>query len=96
MVGSGPAEASAIIMAGSPLSQVAMPITPIRVGSERIRRRSTMAASLRNGRESSMPVVPWVRPSQGSVQAPAKGMASIDLRVIAASATRAPSSQCPV
>ena len=32
-------EASAIIMAGSPLSQVATPITPRRVGSERIRRR---------------------------------------------------------
>jgi len=40
-------EANAIIMAGRPLSQVAMPITPRRVGSERIRRRSTMAASLR-------------------------------------------------
>ena len=38
-----------------------------------------------------MPVVPWVRPSQGSVQAPAKGMALKDLRVMAASATSAPS-----
>ena len=47
MVGSGPEEARAIIMAGRPLSQVAMPITPLRVGSERMRRRSTMAASLR-------------------------------------------------
>ena len=43
-----------------------------------------------------MPVVPWVRPSQGSVQAPAKGMASSDFRVMAASATSAPSSQWPV
>ena len=42
-----PAEASAIIMAGRPLSQVATPRTPLRVGSERIRRRRTMAASLR-------------------------------------------------
>ncbi len=96
MVGSGPAEARAIIMAGRPLSQVAMPMTPILVGRERIRRRSTMAASLRKGRESSMPVVPWVRPSQGSVQAPAKGMALRDFRVMAASATSAPSSQWPV
>ena len=39
--------ASAIIMAGRPLSQVATPITPRRVGSERMRRRKTVAASLR-------------------------------------------------
>jgi site-specific DNA recombinase len=39
--------ASAIIMAGRPLSQVATPITPRRVGSERASRRSTTAASLR-------------------------------------------------
>ena len=58
MVGVFPDEASAIIMAGRPLSQVAMPITPLPVGSERISRRSTMAASLRKGSESSMPVVP--------------------------------------
>ena len=31
--------ASAIIIAGRPLSQVATPITPLRVGSERISRR---------------------------------------------------------
>ena len=53
-----PEDASAIIMAGRPLSQVAMPMTPLPVGRERMRRRSTMAASLRNGSESSMPVVP--------------------------------------
>ncbi len=40
-------DASAIIMAGRPLSHVATPSTPRRVGSERIRRRSTIAASLR-------------------------------------------------
>ncbi len=62
-----PDDASAIIIAGSPLSHVAMPITPLPVGSERISRRSTIAASLRNGSESIMPVVPCVRPSQGSV-----------------------------
>ena len=39
--------ASAIIIAGRPLSQVATPSTPRRVGSERISRRSTIAASLR-------------------------------------------------
>ncbi len=41
------APASAIIIAGRPLSQVATPSTPRRVGSERIRRRKTVAASLR-------------------------------------------------
>ena len=39
--------ARAIIIAGKPLSHVATPSTPRRVGSERIRRRKTMAASLR-------------------------------------------------
>ena len=39
--------ASAIIIAGRPLSQVAIPSTPLRRGSERINRRNTMAASLR-------------------------------------------------
>ena len=39
--------ASAIIMAGSPLSHVATPITPRRVGNDRISRRKTMAASFR-------------------------------------------------
>src|SRR5438034_11221850 len=38
---------SDLIIAGSPLSQVATPRTPLRVGSERINRRSTIAASLR-------------------------------------------------
>src|SRR5438270_393481 len=37
--------ARAIIMAGSPLSQVATPRTPLRVGSERINRRRTRAAA---------------------------------------------------
>ena len=46
-LGSSPEPASAIIMAGSPLSQVANPITPRRVGSDRIRRRKRIAASLR-------------------------------------------------
>ena len=91
-----PADASAIIMAGSPLSQVATPNTPLPVGRERIRRRSTIAASLRNGSESIIPVVPCVRPSQGSVQAPAKGTAPRAFNSRAASATSRPTSQCPV
>ena len=67
--------ASAIIIAGSPLSHVATPSTPRRVGSERISRRNTIAASLRYGRLSNMPVVPCVRPSHGSVHEPANGIA---------------------
>ena len=39
--------ASAIIIAGSPLSQVATPSTPRAVGSDRISRRKIVAASLR-------------------------------------------------
>ena len=39
--------ASASIMAGNPLSHVATPNTPCRVGSERIKRRKIVAASLR-------------------------------------------------
>ncbi len=73
-----------------------MPITPLPVGSERIRRRSTIAASLRKGRESSIPAVPCVRPSHGSVQAPAKGTACRAFNSRAASATSKPTSQCPV
>ena len=60
--------ASASIVAGSPLSQVAMPRTPDAVGSDRISRRITIAASLRYARLSNMPVVPCVRPSHGSLQ----------------------------
>ena len=40
-LGRSPIPASAIIMAGSPLSQVATPRMPLRVGSERARRRKT-------------------------------------------------------
>ena len=36
------------------------------VGSDRMSRRNTIAASLRYGSESNMPAVPWVRPSHGS------------------------------
>ena len=67
MVGRLGVPAKAMSMAGSPLSQVATPITAWRVGSERISRRKTIAASLRNGRLSNIPSVPWLRPSQGSV-----------------------------
>ena len=67
MPGRWPQPASASIVAGSPLSQVAMPITPARRGSDRISRRMVIAASLRYGRLSNIPTVPWVRPSQGSL-----------------------------
>jgi hypothetical protein len=87
MVGSGPAEARTTIMAGRPLSHVATPITPFLVGSNRIKRRRTIAASLRNGSESIIPVVHCVRPSQGSVHAPAKGTARSFFNFRAASAT---------
>ena len=75
MLGSAPLPASAIIIAGNPLSHVATPITPLRVGSDRINRRSTIAASFRYGSESSIPAVPCVLPSHGSVHAPANGIA---------------------
>ena len=65
--------ASAIIIAGRPLSQVAMPTTPTRCGRERISRRITMAASLRYGSESNIAVVPCDRPSHGSDTKPANG-----------------------
>ncbi len=58
MPGSVRRPATASSMAGSPLSQVATPSTPLRVGSERARRRITRAASLRYGRLSNMPGVP--------------------------------------
>ena len=73
MPGRWPHPASASIMAGRPLSQVAMPITPARPGSDRIRRRKMTAASLRYGRLSNIPAVPCVRPSHGSLQYAANG-----------------------
>src|SRR5436309_8742721 len=88
--------ASASIVAGSPWSHVATPITPDAVGRERINRRMTTAASLRYGRLSNIPVVPCVRPSQGSLQYAAKGIAPAARSVSAASRTSSPISQCPV
>jgi hypothetical protein len=46
-LGSSRIATSASIIAGSPLSQVATPSTPARVGSDRMSRRNTSAASLR-------------------------------------------------
>src|SRR6266508_2353227 len=43
-----------------------------------------------------MPVVPWVRPSQGSLQYAANGTAPAARSVSAAARTRRPISQCPV
>ena len=94
--GSSCIEASAIIIAGSPLSHVATPSTPLRFGSERMSRRKTWAASLRYARLSSIPVVPWVRPSHGSEQKAAKGRHPRRVSSSAAACIRSPISQCPV
>ena len=88
-------DASAIIIAGNPLSQVAMPITPARVGWLRIKRRMTWLESLRYGRLSNMPTVPCVRPSHGSVTAPANGRHRNRANSSAAAFTSNPTSQCP-
>src|SRR6476661_2571529 len=85
--GRSPLPASAIIIAGSPLSQVATPSTPRLVGSDRIKRRNTVAASFLNGRLSNIAVVPCDRPSHGSVQAAANGTAPADLNTPAAAST---------
>ena len=76
-------------------SQVATPSTPARVGNDRISRRSTVAASLRYGKLSNMPTVPWVRPSHGSVTAPANGMHFCRCNSSAAAFTSRPTSQWP-
>ena len=96
MVGRLCIAASAIMVAGSPLSQVATPITARRVGRERIRRRNTIAASLRYGRESNIPWVPWERPSHGSLTKAAKGMPPLRVISFAAACICRPISQCPV
>ena len=88
--------ASAIIIAGRPLSQDATPMTPRAVGRDRAWRRNTWAASLRYGRESIMPVVPWVRPSQGSEQNVANGRPLRRSNSLAAALTIDASSKCPV
>ena len=88
--------ASAIIIAGSPLSHVATPRTPRRVGSERINRRKTIAASLRYGRLSIMPVVPCVRPSHGIGAIAGKRHAPRPRISFAAAFISRPTSQCPV
>ncbi len=96
MHGKSGVPASASIMAGRPLSHVATPMTPLRVGSDRICRRKIVAASFRYGRESYMPGVPCVRPSHGSVQYAAKGIAPADDSSSAAASISSPTSQCPV
>ncbi|TWH05087.1 hypothetical protein L613_006400000110 [Pseudoxanthomonas taiwanensis J19] len=94
--GRSPQPARASIIAGRPLSQVAMPSTPRRVGSERTRRRMVIAASLRYGRLSNMPVVPWVRPSHGSEHITENGRPPLAANVSAAARTRRSISQWPV
>lgn len=88
--------ATAIIMAGRPLSQDAIPRTPRAVGRDRAWRRKTWAASFRYGRESIMPVVPWVRPSQGSEQKVANGRPFRRSNSPEAALTMDASSKCPV
>jgi hypothetical protein len=84
------------MVAGSPLSQVATPIMPTAVGSERMSRRITLAASFRYGRLSNIAVVPWLRPSHGSLHWTAKGTPPCSRSVSAARRTSSPISQCPV
>ena len=86
-VGRLPAEASAIIMAGRPLSQVATA-----EHASPGRQRTHQAAQhdggvIAEGQRVEHAGVPWVRPSQGSVQAPAKGIACSAFNSRAASAT---------
>jgi hypothetical protein len=78
------------------LSHVATPMTPLRVGSDRISRRSTIAESFRNASESNIPLVPCVRPSHGSVTNPANGTIPRALNSRAAACISRPTSQCPV
>ena len=85
--------ANAIIMAGSPLSHVATPITPRAVGSDLACLRITCAASLRYGRLSNIPGVPCVRPSHGSEQNAANGTDFSDFSSSAALRTSSLSSQ---
>src|SRR2546425_10083949 len=85
--------ASAIIIAGSPLSQVATPITPRRVGSERISRRKIGAASLGYGGLSDILVVHCAHPPQGSGPGGANGTAPAGLNSRAGSSTCSAASQ---
>ena len=70
---------------------------PARRGSERISRRIVIAASLRYGRLSNMPVVPCVRPSHGSLHV-RRRTARRPPRAASAAASRTsrPISQWPV
>ncbi len=70
--------------------------TPRRVGNERMRRRRTVAASLRYGRLSNMPVVPCERPSHGSETKAANGTPPACFSSRAAACTSRPTSQWPV
>ncbi len=83
-------------MAGRPLSQVATPSTPLRVGSDRMSRRKICAASFRYARLSIIPIVPCVRPSHGSEQNPANGRQPSAASSSAAACRRSPISQWPV
>ena len=88
--------ASAIIIAGRPLSHDATPITPRDVGSDLASLLNTCAASFRYGSESSIPVVPCVRPSHGSEQNSANGIDFCSRSSNAAARTIVASSKWPV
>ena len=93
MPGRSRVPASASSVAGIPLSHVAIPMTPDRRGSDRISRRIVIAASLRYGRLSNMPVVPCVRPSHGSLTYAANGTTPSARSASAAARTSRPISQ---
>ena len=80
-------------MAGKPLSHDATPSTPRDVGSDLASLLNTCAASFLYGRESSIPVVPWVRPSHGSEQNSANGMDFCSFNSSAAARTMVASSK---
>ena len=89
--------ASASIIAGRPLSHVATPSTPLRVGSERARRRSTMAASLRYGEAVHHPGRPLRAAVAGIGAEAGEGQAAEQRRAPSAAACmRRPISQWPV
>ncbi len=70
---------------GVPYRRSRSPKPPYGAARDRIKRRKTIAASLRYGRLSIIPAVPWVRPSHGSETMPANGTTSSRLNSSAAS-----------
>ena len=88
--------ANAIIIAGSPLSQDAIPKIPLAVGKDRACLLKTCAASFLYGSESIIPVVPCVRPSHGSEHMRENGIVLASLNSRAAASTCNANSKWPV